>query len=70
LQDGAFEIDHVAVFRALESERDHVDSEQRLERGVIIVPLRRDLDVDSVALVDVGSDEGKTGIAATQFACL
>jgi hypothetical protein len=43
-------------------------SEQRLEPGIVVVPLGRDLDVDLIALLGVVADKGKAGIAAAQFA--
>jgi hypothetical protein len=68
LQRGAFEVDHIAALRSPQSQRDHVGSKQRLETGVGVVALGRDLDVDLAVLASVVADKGKTGIAAAQFA--
>src|SRR5262249_26437905 len=46
LQRGALEVDHVVVLDSFERQRDHVGSEQRLERRIGVVPLRRHFDVD------------------------
>ena len=62
------EVDHVAILGSPQRQRDHVGSEQRLEPGVGIVTLGRDLDVDFVALAGVVADECKAGIAAAEFA--
>jgi hypothetical protein len=59
LQRAAFEVDHVAVLRSLQRQRDHVASEQRLEAGVGVVPQGRNLDVDFLAFADVVSDKAK-----------
>ena len=68
LQRGAFEVDHVAVVGALQRDRDHVGAEQRLERRIGVVTLRRDLDVNAVAPGGVIADECERRIAAAKFA--
>src|SRR5258707_15048610 len=68
LQRGAFEVDHVAAGRPLQGEGDHVGSEQRLEAGVVIMPLGRNLGEDFVALVAVAPGKCKARIAAAKFA--
>src|SRR6266481_9433550 len=68
LQRGAFEVDHVAAGRPLQGEGDHVGSEQRLEAGVVIMPLGRNLGEDFVALVGVAPGKCKARIAAAKFA--
>ena len=68
LQRRAFEVDHAAVVRALQRERDHVVAEQRLEDRVGVMSLGRYLDLNAVAVVGVITDEGESGIAASKLA--
>jgi hypothetical protein len=68
LQRGTFEVDHVAIDRALHRQRDHVGAEQRPESRIGIVALGRNLDVDAVAFVPVAADECEAGIAAAKLA--
>ena len=68
LQRGAFEVHHAAVLRPLQRQRDHVGPEQRLERRIFVVALRRNPGLNAVGLVGVASDKGESRIAAAEFA--
>jgi hypothetical protein len=66
LQRRAFKVDHVAVVRALQRERDHVRAEQRFECRIGVVALRCDLDVNAVVSRGVVADEREGGVAAPE----
>jgi hypothetical protein len=68
LQRGAFEVHHAAILRPLQRQRNHVGPEQRLERRIGVVALRRHPGLNAVGLVGIASDEGESRIAAAELA--
>src|SRR5258708_156817 len=59
LQRRALEIDHVAAGDPLQRQRDLIGTEQRLEAGVVIMPLRRNLGRNRFAVAVVVAEERK-----------